>query len=128
LIWSIVASTTCDFLSFENPSSGLVEPFATAVSGNVGIFYFSITKPPSNSCRRYEDKFGGMIESYESIAVAQICALIAAIFGMLGLFCILFEFFVCNFRGSFLFSSILFLLASGLQGGTFAIFGEKRFW
>ena len=135
IILSIVASSNCNFLRFENDSGvawdGLDPPFSGSLEGHVGIFGYEIidhsdeTKK-TQSCVKYDEKFGNAPN--EALMTAQFCALFAPIFGILGLIVSCVDSCFCRFCGSFLISSGLFLIACGLQAGTFALYAEPDFW
>lgn len=78
-------------------------------------------------CVEYDEKFG-QLQGYPSVATAQFCSLLAPIMAIIGIFASLLDICVCNFGGSFMIASFFFLLASGLQGGTFVIVADPAFW
>jgi hypothetical protein len=132
--WS--ASSTCEFISFRDtdgnpPDRAEDPPFNIALAGNVGIFKYEITefvnRNGSSGCIKYDDRFAQQ-KGYPSVATAQFCALIAPILAGLALFATLFDFCACNFPGSYLISSLLFLIASGVQAGTFTMVADPAFW
>jgi hypothetical protein len=139
VILSYIAADTCEFISFENqrgtPWDNLEAPFDQAVSAHVGIFGYEILDFGSNGtgtttgkCVEYDDRFADMIDYYESIAAAQFCAIVAPSLALFAMALNLFEFFVCGFYGSFIFSSMLYLLAAGIQAGTFSMLAEPAIW
>jgi hypothetical protein len=137
VLLSYVALDTCEFISFENqrgiPWENLEPPFDRAVSAHVGIFSYEILEAGVNGtttgkCINYDDRFADMIDSYESIAASQFCAVVAPSLAMLAIALNLFEFFVCGFYGSFIVSSVLYFAAAGIQAGTFSMLAEKAIW
>jgi hypothetical protein len=108
-------------------------PFDRAIAANVGIFRYEITEivngggPGTNGCVSYDDTFAQQ-NGYPSLATAQFCAMIAPIIAGLAVFANLFDFCVCNFPGSYLITSLLFLTAAGIQAGTFTLLADPVFW
>jgi hypothetical protein len=132
---SAVASTSCEFLYFENekntPWENLGFPFDRAIKAHVGIFSYEIIESDvpdreTNGCVEYDNLFHS--SDYEVLAASQFCALFAPIIAVIGLFVTLFELCVCSFYCSFIISSLLFLIAAGTQPGTFSLFAEPSFW
>ena len=137
VLLSYVAQDTCEFISFENqrgtPWENLEPPFDQAVSAHVGIFSFEILEAGNNGtttgkCVDYDDRFADMIDFYEAIAAAQFCAIVAPSLALVAIALNLFEFFVCGFNGSFIFSSFLYVAAAGIQAGTFSMLAEPAIW
>lgn len=127
---------TCEFISFQDtdgnpPDRAEDPPFNNALSANVGIFKYEITEFPNrlgtSGCIKYDDRFAQMT-GYPSVATAQFCALIAPIMAGLGIFATVADFCACNFPGSYLISSVLFLLAGTIQAGTFTMVADPAFW
>lgn len=132
--WS--AATTCEFISFKDtdgnpPDRAEDPPFNIALAANVGIFKYEITefvnRDGSSGCIKFDDRFAQQ-QGYPSVATAQFCALIAPIMAALAIFATLFDFCACNFPGSYLISSLLLLIASGVQAGTFTMVADPAFW
>ena len=137
IILSWIGSNTCEFLSFENlegvPWRELEPPFDTAIAANVGIFNYEILDSPnaddiSDGCIAYDDKFFGLVETQEALAAAQICAVVAPVLAGTSLLLNLAESCICNFAGSFVFTSTLFIAAAGVQAGTFSMIAEPSLW
>ena len=133
IICSIYAAKTCEFISFHNgagvPWKDLQPPFQQAVAANVGIFQYQVTISGSGGttnrgCTPYPDKFAGMSHNYPSLVAAQVCAIIAPIMAGFAMIANLFECCTCNFPGSFVVGSFLFLIATGIQAGTFSMIAE----
>jgi hypothetical protein len=107
-------------------------PFDVALSGNVGIFGYEITRyfdrgGGGDGCLAYDENFGQQ-KAYPSVATAQFCALLAPIFAGIGIFACAVDCCVCNFGGSFLCASLFFAIACGLQAGTFTLLADPAFW
>jgi hypothetical protein len=107
-------------------------PFNTVLAANVGIFNYEVLQLADGGtgdfgCVPYDDKFTRQT-GYPSIATAQFCALIAPIFGSLAIFATLFDLCACKFPGSFLISTVLFLVAASIQAGTFTLIADPAFW
>jgi hypothetical protein len=107
-------------------------PFNAAVSANVGIFGYEITKlvngaGGANGCVAYEENFGQQ-QGYPSLATAQFCAIVAPIFAGLAVFFCSVDACVCNFNGSFMIAGLLFATATGLQAATFTLLADPAFW
>jgi hypothetical protein len=123
------SASTCEFISFENtsgkPWQNLKPPFDTAIAANVGIFKYeileSISGTETNGCVNYEDRFLGMKDTYEALASAQLCALLAPIFGGLGIFLNL-------VWDQYLVAGTLCLAAAGVQAGTFSMVADPSIW
>ena len=137
IILSWVGSRTCEFLSFENsegvPWRELEPPFDTAIAANVGIFNYEILDSPNadditDGCIAYDDNFFGLVDTQEALAAAQICAVVAPVLAGVSLLLNLMEACFCNFPGSFVFTSTLFIAASGVQAGTFSMIAEPSLW
>jgi hypothetical protein len=137
ILLSYVALDTCEFISFENkrgiPWENLEPPFDQAVSAHVGIFSYEIVEAGSDGvttgkCVNYDDRYADMIDFYESIAASQFCAVVAPSLALFAMALNLFEFFVCGFHGSFIFSSLLYFFAAGIQAGTFSMLAEPAIW
>lgn len=132
LSWS--ASRTCQFISFRDTDSDPPDraedpPFNRAMAANVGIFRYQIVESVnggSGECVEYEDRWG-QLQGYPSVATAQFCSLLAPLMAVLGIFSALLDICVCTFPGSFMTASFFFLLASGLQAGTFVIVADPVF-
>jgi len=116
-----------------NPPDLAEPPFDTALAASVGIFGYIITDvynetgPVTNGCVSYEYIFAQQTE-YPSLATAQFCALISPLLAGIAIFANLVDFCVCNFVGSYMIGSLLFLAASGLSAGTFALLADPAFW
>ena len=80
----------------------------------------------TDGCVAYADLFGQQT-AYPSLATAQFCALIAPIFGGLATFACFVDLCVHNFYGSFSIASGLFLIAFGIQAGTFTLLADPAF-
>jgi hypothetical protein len=126
---------TCEFLHFKNeeniPWRNLEFPFDRAIEAHVGIFYYDIVESDvsdreTNGCVGYDNLFHE--SEYEVLVASQFCALFAPIIAGIGLFVTLFEMCVCSFYCSFMIASLLFLIAAGIQAGTFSLFAEPSFW
>ena len=137
IILSRIGSATCEFLSFENlegvPWRELKPPFDTAIAANVGIFNYEILDSPNaaditDGCIPYEDKFFDLAENQEALVAAQICAVVAPVLAGCALLLNLMEACMCNFAGSFVFTSSLFIAAAGVQAGTFSMIAEPSLW
>ena len=137
IILSRIGSATCEFLSFENlegvPWKELKPPFDTAIAANVGIFNYEILDSPNadditGECIAYEDKFFDLAETQEALVAAQICAVVAPVLAGVALLLNLMEACMCNFAGSFVFTSSLFIAAAGVQAGTFSMIAEPSLW
>ena len=105
-------------------------PFNTVLAANVGIFKYQVLEyvdGGSSGCVQYDDRFAQQ-KGYPSVATAQFCALIAPIIAGLAIFSSLFETCACNFPGSYIISSSLFLAAAGIQAGTFTMVADPAFW
>lgn len=108
-------------------------PFNVALAGTVGIFGYEITDvfnsggSGTNGCVAYEETFGKQ-KGYPSLATAQFCALLAPVFACIAIFFCSIDVCVCNFNGSFITSSLLFLTATGLQAATFTLLADPAFW
>jgi hypothetical protein len=97
---------------------------------------FSIMKywiPPNpdditDGCVPYDDKFLKLVDSQAALAAAQCCAVAALVLAGVGLLFNLVESCACNFGGSFVMTSILFLSAAGTQAGTFSMIAEPSLW
>ena len=135
IILSIVASFNCNFLKFENDSGeaseGLDPPFDGSIEAHVGIFGYEIIDhadetAKTNGCVAYDGKYGDA--PYEALIAAQFCALFAPVIGAVGLLLSCIDTFCCRFFGSFLISSALFVIACGIQAGTFSLYAEPDFW
>lgn len=137
IVLSILAARNCEFVAFVdtdgNPPDRADEPpFDTALAGSIGIFGYIITdvfnsaSSGTNGCVAYQDLFGQQT-AYPSIATAQFCSIIAPIFAGLGAFAAMFDLCIYNFSGSFMISSFLFLLACGIQAGTFTLLADPAF-
>jgi len=107
-------------------------PFNNALSGTVGIFSYFIstvyTGGPfgSDTCVGYDETFIQQ-RGYPSLATAQFCALLAPVFAAMGIFACGVDCCVCNFGGSFLSACVLFMIACGLQAGTFTLLADPAF-
>lgn len=132
---SALASSTCEFLYFENdkgtPYEALEFPFNRAVKAHIGIFSYEVIESDTpdlltDGCEGYDKLFAD--SEYEVLIAAQFCALFGPILAGFGLFAALFELCVCSFYCSFLISSLFFLAAAGTQAGTFSLFAEPSFW
>ena len=131
IVCSGKAASTCEFISFENTSgkpwlsNNLQPPFDTAMAAHVGIFKYeileSITGTETNGCINYEDRFIGMKDTYEALASAQFCALLAPIFGGLGVF-------LYVVWDESLVSGTMCLAAAGIQAGTFSMLADPSIW
>jgi hypothetical protein len=129
IVCSGKAANTCEFISFENtsgtPWQKLQPPFNTAIAANVGIFKYEILESSSgtetNGCVPYEERFLGMKDTYEALASAQLCALLAPIFGGLGVFLNL-------VWDESLVAGIFCLAAAGIQAGTFSMVADPSIW
>ena len=137
IILSWVGSQTCEFLSFKNlqdvPWRELEPPFDTAIAANVGIFKYEILDSPNadditDGCVSYDDKYFDLVDTQEALVAAQICAVVAPVLAGVALLINLLEACLCNFAGSFVFTSTLFLAASGVQAGTFSMIAEPSLW
>lgn len=134
LILSIVASFNCNFLKFENDSGesweGLEPPFDGSIEAHVGIFGYEIIDHMNETmvttgCQAYDEKFSS--GNFEAVITAQFCAVFAPVIGVIGLIVSCMDTCLCRFFGSFLVSSALFLLACGIQAGTFSLYAEPDF-
>jgi len=132
---SILASTNCRFLEFDNREADsdfeLSPPFDLAQRGDIGIFSYRIREATllsleTENCQAYNDRWGKA--PYEVMTAAQFCGLFAPIFAGVALFITLFETCILSFCCSFLLSCGCFLIAAGLQAGTFSLYAEKDFW
>jgi hypothetical protein len=132
---SIASATKCDFLSFQNsaglPWITLKDPFDGAIEARLGMFSYQIIRAADASrimeeCKPYGEQFTEL--DTPLLAVAQICAFCAPILAGAAILFLLMEMCVCNFFGSFLFSSTLLVVASGAQAATFCVFAEQDFW
>ena len=131
IVCSGKAARTCEFISFENTSgkpwlnNNLQPPLDTAIAANMGIFRYeileSITGTETNGCVNYEDRFIGMKDTYEALASAQFCALVAPIFGGLGVFLnVVWDVSIV--------AGMLCLAAAGVQAGTFSMVADPSIW
>jgi hypothetical protein len=107
-------------------------PFNTVLAANVGIFNYEVIQLANGGtrdfgCVAYDDKFAKQT-GYPSIATAQFCALIAPIIASFAVFAALFDVCVCQFPGSFVISTVLFLAAAAIQAGTFTLIADPAFW
>eukprot|EP00529_Nitzschia_sp_RCC80_P028944 CAMPEP_0113467690 /NCGR_PEP_ID=MMETSP0014_2-20120614/14952_1 /TAXON_ID=2857 /ORGANISM="Nitzschia sp." /LENGTH=332 /DNA_ID=CAMNT_0000360021 /DNA_START=125 /DNA_END=1123 /DNA_ORIENTATION=- /assembly_acc=CAM_ASM_000159 len=136
IICSILAARNCEFISFVDtdgnpPDRADDPPFDTALAGSIGIFGYIITdmfnsNSATDGCVAYADLFGQQT-AYPSLATAQFCALIAPIFSGLATFACFLDLCVHNFYGSFAIASMLFLIAFGIQAGTFTLLADPAF-
>ena len=83
--------------------------------------------PAANGCVSYAFTFAQQTE-YPSLATAQFCALISPILAGIGIFANLVDLCVCNFVGSYMIGSLIFLAASGISAGTFTLLADPVFW
>lgn len=136
IVLSIISSLNCKFLKFYNnsdePSDRLEPPFEGAFEANVGIFTYEIvrslneTTTVTDGCVPYDE--GITDTEYEVLLTARLCAIIAPVLGFFGLFMSCLDTFCYRLRCGFLFASILYLAACGVQAGTFAVYAEPAFW
>jgi len=82
--------------------------------------------PAANGCVSYAFTFAQQTE-YPSLATAQFCALISPILAGIGIFANLVDLCVCNFVGSYMIGSLIFLAASGISAGTFTLLADPVF-
>lgn len=66
-------------------------------------------------------------DDYPSLTTAQLCSLLAPIVCGLAIICSLFDFCICTFPGSSLIGGLLYVLAMGIQCGTFALIADPVF-
>ncbi|KAG7367028.1 hypothetical protein IV203_029698 [Nitzschia inconspicua] len=136
IIISFFAARSCEFFSFVDtdgnpPDMAEAPPFNVALSANVGIFGYEITRIANGAggnggCVAYEDTFGRQ-NGYPSLATAQFCALLAPIFAGIAVFACSIDVCVCNFNGSFMTAALLFVTATALQAATFALLADPAF-
>jgi hypothetical protein len=108
----------------------LEPPFTGATEGWIGIFKYEITETAdgeglSEGCTLYDSQWKNA--PFEALTAGQICAVMAPSFAILSILVSLVEVVCCFFRGSFLVISVLFLVAAGIQAGTFSLFAEPSF-
>jgi hypothetical protein len=123
------AASTCEFISLENtsgkPWQNLQPPFDTAIAANVGIFKYeileSISGAETNGCVNYEDRFIGLKNTYEALVSAQFCALLAPIFGGLGVL-------LNVVWDEYLVAGTLCFAAACIQAGTFSMVADPSIW
>ena len=137
IIFSWLTAASCQFISFEDtdgnpPDLANDPPFNVALAGSVGIFKYEITEFVDSNrggtgCISYESRFA-QLEGYPSLSTAQFCAVIAPCFAGLAIFANLFDICACNFAGSYMIATLLYLAASGIQLGTYTLLADPAFW
>jgi hypothetical protein len=139
IAFSTVVIFSCEFFSYRSldgqPWEGLMPPFDTLASAGVGLFSYSETVASEGIELSFLSK-GGCVE-YDSPwetgqsqywTIAQWCAIVAPAAGFLAWIQLILEMIYCRLRCSFFLITLLFLVASGLQGCSFLIFADREFW
>jgi len=123
VVLSFLASNTCHFLYFQPGTS--TESDAASDEGWIGIFkYNTIANETqevlSSECFVYEI----LLDPNENKALfaSQLCSIMAPCVAMIAIALATTELICCEFFGSFMAMSVLFLTASLLQCGSFGIF------
>lgn len=134
ILCSLVAANSCGFISFEDADGNSTKdpPFDVATAAQVGIFRYQITIFSNTTfapmeCIQYDDRWAQQLY-YPSLSAAQFCALFAPIIAGFGVLITILEFCICHFSCSILISGTLYLLAAGIQLGTFVLVADPVFW
>lgn len=127
IVLSFFASNTCQFLYFGSDVFYEIDTsFDDQTEGWIGIFKYGVTANENEEnaferCSLY-DNFWNMDDPNEALLASQLCAVIAPSLAFIAIFISTFELLCCKFFGSFIAASVLFLIASVFQIGTFGIF------
>lgn len=110
LAFSILAAYSCEFIEF----SGVLG----LNSGKAGLFQY--TEPTSGECIKYPDQ----VDVGGTDNTARVCSALAALFGLIALVLILFEFCICKLCCARLIESCVYAVAYICQGLTFLIYNN----
>jgi hypothetical protein len=132
-----VVVRSCNFYHFNShsgrPWPGLEPPFNNTVGANIGLFSYEITHSTELSelylgCIDFDNKFSQFSEGNSYWQAAQYCAVFAFFTSCLAILINLFEVIFCSFYCSFIFASMLLMLAGVLQACTFMVLEGIEFW
>jgi len=127
IVLSFFASNTCQFLYFGSDAFYEIDPsFDDQTEGWIGVFKYDVITNEnrgntSERCSLY-DNFLNMNVPNEALLASQLCAVIAPSLALIAIVISAFELLCCKFFGSFIAASVLFLIASLFQSGTFGLF------
>lgn len=114
LAFSILAVQSCEFIEYSGA-------FGHS-NGKAGLFHYS--NPDNGSCESYRE--GTSIEGTDN--AARTCGALAAIFGLVALVLIMFEFCICKLWCARCLESSIYAVAYVCQGITFLIYNNSTFW
>lgn len=108
LAFSILAVQSCEFLEFGN-------------NQKLGLFHFT---DQDGNCVKYDDSLP--IEGTDNAARA--CGSLAAIFGLIALVLIMFEFCICKLWCARCIESLVYAVAYICQACTFLVYNNAAAW
>lgn len=133
---SVLLLLSCQMFSYENIdgelNDGFGAPFDELSSASVGLYSYSKLTTNDEStifgdqCTKYDDWQSVGRSIYFS--VAQIAAIAAPALGFLAWIQVFFDVVCCRLCGGYVLISLLFFVASALQGCTFLVFADSDFW
>jgi len=112
LAFSIVAVQSCDFVEFSSDTLG---------SGEAGLFHYM---DESGNCVKYRDD----IPLSQTDTAARSCGALAAIFGLVALVLVVFEFLFCKLCCARCLESTIYAAAYVSQGCTFLVKNNRTLW
>jgi ABC-type cobalamin transport system permease subunit len=113
LAFSILAVQSCEFVELEIGLNSIVK---------TGLF--QVTDPNDGSCVSIPDE----IDIGSTDKAAQSCGSLAAIFGLIALVLILFEFCICKLCCARLLESCVYAVAYICQALTFLVYSSSATW
>lgn len=117
LAFSILAVQACDFVEFSSSNVG-----DGRTNGSAGLFYF--TSSITGACVAYDDTVN--IGSTDN--AARTCGALAAIFGLVALCLIMFEFCICKLCCARCIESSIYAVAYICQALTFLVYNNGTLW
>ena len=114
LAFSILAAQSCQFFNFSG-ALGLG-------SGEAGLFQY--TDPNSGECVDYPDD----VDITGTDNTSRVCSALAALFGLIALVLIIFEFCICKLCCARCIESCVYAVAYICQGLTFLLYNNGTYW